>query len=285
MSSSNALYKNAADQYLQAANNYLGNPGYMSSYYGSKDRAADQTQTALRQGRDNAGKTTRQATSSGFSNAGSQTAGSTYSAINRGKEMNASQNEDARKYAGQQARATAAGAQSQATTAARAAGMNKAQAAMMGSQQNANAYQNAYGNAYNTQLGNAANNQNLQLQSYNNAFENNANRANNNINTQQMLANSNLTNQQQMAAQMQQALANAYGSMVSGAQAEGQNQYNRQQNGISTALSVGASLLPLLLMSDERLKHYKECSKKVVMRTPSKIQSLKFVAKTDNGDN
>jgi hypothetical protein len=33
------------------------------------------------------------------------------------------------------------------------------------------------------------------------------------------------------------------------------------------------------LFSDERLKHYRECSKKVVVRSPSKIQELKFVKK------
>ena len=33
------------------------------------------------------------------------------------------------------------------------------------------------------------------------------------------------------------------------------------------------------LFSDERLKHYRECSKKVVVRTPSKIQTLKFTQK------
>jgi hypothetical protein len=160
-------------------------------------------------------------------------------------------NANARQYAGQQAQAAAAGAQSQATTAARAAGMNKAQAAVMGSQQNANAYQNAYGNAYGQQLGTA-----------NSAFENNANRMNSNINNQQQLANSNQLNQQQLYASMLGANVTGYGNQVS--MLQGQDAQNYQQGG---------------LFSDERLKHYKECSKKVVVRSPSKIKALKITTK------
>ena len=160
-------------------------------------------------------------------------------------------NSNAQKYAGQQASAAAAGAQSQATTAARAAGMNKAQAAMMGSQQNANAYQNAYGNAYGQQLGTA-----------NSAFENQANRANSNANQFAAMQNANNQYQQNLAASMMGANVSGIGNQVSMAQA--QDAQNFRQGG---------------LFSDERLKHYRECSKKVVMKTPSKIQSLKITTK------
>ena len=160
-------------------------------------------------------------------------------------------NANAQKYAGQQAAAAAAGAQSQATTAARAAGMNKAQAAMMGSQQNANAYQNAYGNAYGQQLGNA-----------NSAYENQANRYNNNANQYAAMQNANNQYQQSLAASMMGANVSGIGNQVSMAQA--QDKQNWSQGG---------------LFSDERLKHYRECSKKVVMKTPSKIQALKFTTK------
>lgn len=160
-------------------------------------------------------------------------------------------NSNAQKYAGQQASAAAAGAQSQATTAARAAGMNKAQAAMMGSQQNANAYQNAYGNAYGQQLGTA-----------NSAFENQANRANSNANQFAAMQNANNQYQQSLAASMMGANVSGIGNQVSMAQA--QDAQNFRQGG---------------LFSDERLKHYRECSKKVVMKTPSKIQSLKITTK------
>ena len=160
-------------------------------------------------------------------------------------------NSNAQKYAGQQASAAAAGAQSQATTAARAAGMNKAQAAMMGSQQNANAYQNAFGNAYGQQLGTA-----------NSAFENQANRANSNTNQFAAMQNANNQYQQSLAASMMGANVSGIGNQVSMAQA--QDAQNFRQGG---------------LFSDERLKHYRECSKKVVMKTPSKIQSLKITTK------
>jgi hypothetical protein len=160
-------------------------------------------------------------------------------------------NSNAQKYAGQQASAAAAGAQSQATTAARAAGMNKAQAAMMGSQQNANAYQNAFGNAYGQQLGTA-----------NSAFENQANRANSNANQFAAMQNANNQYQQSLAASMMGANVSGIGNQVSMAQA--QDAQNFRQGG---------------LFSDERLKHYRECSKKVVMKTPSKIQSLKITTK------
>ena len=58
---------------------------------------------------------------------------------------------------------------------------------------------------------------------------------------------------------------------MSAAQQEGQNVYNRTWGNV--AGWTGG------LFSDEKLKHYKECSKKVVTRSPSKIQALKYVKK------
>ena len=124
--------------------------------------------------------------------------------------------------------------------------MNKAQAAMLGSQQNANAYQNAYGNAYNTQLGSANNNANSQISNY----------------------NANMNTQQQLAQQSGQAALGASGTQLSAGQQEGQNEYNRKN--ANWGIGLG------LLTSDERLKHYNECSKKVVYKSPSKLKTLKI---------
>lgn len=158
--------------------------------------------------------------------------------------QNALANSEAKKYAGEQARANAAGAQAQATTAARAAGMNKAQAAMMGAQQNANAYQNAYGNAYNTQLG---------------------------------LANNNIMGQQASRQQASGQLVGGYGTNMSAQQQEGQAEYDRKWGNWGNGLGIAGSLLKPF--SDENLKHYKECSKKVTYKAPSKIKTLKFEKK------
>ena len=161
-------------------------------------------------------------------------------------ENNRLSNEQAKKYAEQQAQAQAAGAQSQATTAARAAGMNKAQAAMMGAQQNAAAYQNAYGNAY----------------------------------TQQYQgANSNLNNQQQMAINSNTATVQGAATNMSAQQQEGQNEYDRTWGNWGNALGIGGSFIKPF--SDENLKHYRECSQKVVYKTPSKIKALKYESKKE----
>ena len=147
--------------------------------------------------------------------------------------------------------------------------MNKAQAAMMGSQQNANAYQNAYGNAYSQQMGQA-----------NSAYENQANRANSNIyNSANMnlgaMNNATNTYGQNMAQQQNSMTAannagvSAMGTQMGAAQQEGQNEYNRKWGNWGAGLG--------LLTSDEKLKHYKECSKKVVIKSPNSIQKLKFV--------
>ena len=253
---------NAMDAYGKAVGENTGVKGYRAIQKETANKGSEMANQALNTGVANGRTVNNVATNAGFGNAIRLTSASTDSAINKGSQMNAAQNAEAKKYAAQQAQAAAAGAQSQATTAARAAGMNKAQAAMMGSQQNANAFQNAYGNAYGQQLGNAANNQNVQLSNYNSAFENSANRMNSNLNNQQQLANSNQLNQQQLMAGLQGAQVSGYGNQVS--MLQGQDAQNYQQGG---------------LFSDERLKHYKECSKKVVVRSPSKIKALKITTK------
>ena len=252
----------AIDSYKKAVDDNTGKKGYEDMQKATAGAGAKMAKESLNASLDNSSRINNAVMNAGGGAANDITNVSTRSAINKGSQMNEAQNAEARRYAAQQAQAAAAGAQSQATTAARAAGMNKAQAAMMGSQQNANAYQNAYGNAYSQQLGNAANNQNVQLSNYNQAFENNANRMNNNVLAQQQLANSNQLGQQQIATTMQGANVSGKGNVVS--MEQGQDAQNYSQGG---------------LFSDERLKHYKECSKKVVVRSPSKIKALKYTPK------
>ena len=276
-SSKNEKYEKAASGYDDAKKQYTGNAGYQNAYDQSGANAQANTANAYKTGMQYGAGINQAATGAGYSGANQQTAASTNSAIQKGSQMNAAQNAEAQKYAGQQA--AAAGAQSQATTAARAAGMNKAQAAMMGSQQNANAYQNAYGNAYGQQLGNAASNQNTQLANYNNAFENNANRMNSNINAQQQMANANQQYQQNMAQQSGQAALGASGTQLSAGQNEGQAEYERKWGNWGNGLGIAGSFLKSF--SDENLKHYRECSKKVTYRAPSKIKALKYEAKKE----
>jgi hypothetical protein len=276
-SSKNDKYENAANAYDEAKEQYTGNAGYHNAVEESKKTAEEQAQKSFDTGLGRGSAVTNASTAYGAGGAREQTELGTNSAIKKGSQMNAAQNEEARRYAAQQARATAAGAQSQATTAARAAGMNKAQAAMMGSQQNANAYQNAYGNAYSQQLGNAASNQNTQLASYNNAYENQANRANANINAQQGVMTNAQQYQQGMAQQSGQSALGASGTQLSAGQQEGQAEYDRTWGNWGNGLGIGGSVLKAF--SDEDLKHYRECSKKVVIRSPKSIQKLKFVQK------
>ena len=56
-----------------------------------------------------------------------------------------------------------------------------------------------------------------------------------------------------------------------------QEQQNNNQAG-ATIAGLLATIIPLLA-SDERLKNYRECSKKVVVRSPKSIQSLKYVVR------
>lgn len=177
--------------------------------------------------------------------------------MEQSKEQTRLSNEEARKYARSQAEAAATHTQGQATTAARSAGMNKAQAAMLGSQQNANAYQNAYANAYNQQLGLS------------------------NANTQNSIANysNNMNNQQATMANMGNANINAKGQYLAAAQQAGQQEYENKWGNVGNTLGlIGSFIKPF---SDEKLKHYRECSKKVVVNSPNKIKSLKYVAKEE----
>jgi hypothetical protein len=114
---------------------------------------------------------------------------------------------------------------------------------MMGAQQNAAAYQNAYGNAY--------------AQQYQGA-------------------NSNLNNQQQMAINSNTAAVQGAGTTLSASQQEGQNEYARTWGNWGAGLGIASSLIPT---SDERLKHYRECSKKVTVKSPSAIAKLKYTKK------
>ena len=255
--------KSAQNSYDNAVKENTGIQGYHNlQNSGYNTYAKYDTNRAYNQGQTLGNNQTNSALSNGVTAGNRLTQNANAAGASGANSQMANINANAQKYAGQQAQAAAAGAQSQATTAARAAGMNKAQAAMMGSQQNANAYQNAYGNAYGTQLGAA-----------NSAYENQANRANSNMNNATNLYNSNANQyaamqnannqyQQSLLASMMGANVSGVGNQVSMAQA--QDAQNFRQGG---------------LFSDERLKHYKECSKKVIMKTPSKIQSLKITTK------
>ena len=64
---------------------------------------------------------------------------------------------------------------------------------------------------------------------------------------------------------------------MSAGQQEGQAEYDRTWGNWGNGLGIGGSVLKAF--SDEDLKHYRECSKKVTYRTPSKIKSLKYEKK------
>ena len=121
--------------------------------------------------------------------------------------------------------------------------------------------------------------------------------ANSNYNTQLGLVNGNMTNQQNLhnnnmssavnnygnAMNQQQGYAqgannaaiSAYGTNMAAAQQAGNDEYEHNWGNWGNGLGIiGSFLKPF---SDEQLKHYRTCSKKVVCRSPSKIQSLKFV--------
>ena len=215
--STNDKYTNAASAYDEAQSNYSGVKGYQKGVNAAKKEGVEIADTATASGQ------------------------------NASRTQNQIANEEAKKYAGEQARATAAGTQAQATTAARAAGMNKAQAAMMGAQQNANAYQNAYGNAYGQQMSQANNNIQSNIANYGNS----------------------MGQQQNAMNSMSAAKISAKGTAMGAGQQEGQNEYNRTWGNWSAGLGM--------LTSDEKLKHYKECSKKVVIKSPNSIKKLKFV--------
>jgi hypothetical protein len=73
------------------------------------------------------------------------------------------------------------------------------------------------------------------------------------------------------------------GSQVNTAAAVGQQKMQNDQANAATAAQVVATAIPVIaaLASDERLKHYKECTKKVTVRSPKSIQSLKMNVKKE----
>jgi len=274
-SSKNEKFEDAAQTYDKAAATYTGAQGYAHGVDAADREGKNFAKQQLDKGSDAGMAQAARAASAGRTQAINNAAASANEAEVLSKAQNATINAEAQKYAGQQAANAAAGAQNQATTAARAAGMNKAQAAMMGSQQNANAYQNAYGNAYSQQMGQA-----------NNAFENQANRTNSGMTQNAALAaqqmnnatnvyGQNMANQQNARNQNDMASVSAAGTMMGAGQQEGQAEYDRTWGNWGNALGIGGSLLKPF--SDEQLKHYKECSKKVTIRSPQSIQKLKFV--------
>ena len=273
----NESFENAADTYDKAAAQYTGKQGYDRGVSAANIEGKNFAKQQLDAGADAGMAQANRAASAGRTQAINNAAASANEADVLSRAQNARVNEEAQKYAGQQAANAAAGAQSQATTAARAAGMNKAQAAMMGSQQNANAYQNAYGNAFNTQLGNASS-----------AYENQANRTNSGMTPNAALAaqqmnnatniyGQNMTNQQNAQTASNQAMVSAAGTGMGAAQTEGQAEYDRTWGNWGNGMGIAGALLKPF--SDEELKHYKECSKKVTIRSPKSIQKLKFVQK------
>ena len=74
------------------------------------------------------------------------------------------------------------------------------------------------------------------------------------------------------------------GSQVNTAAAVGQQKMQNDQANAATAAQVVAAAIPViasLATSDERLKHYRECTKKVTVRSPKSIQSLKMNVKKE----
>ena len=98
--------------------------------------------------------------------------------------------------------------------------------------------------------------QNAYSNAYNNQMQNSA---------------ANMENQQQRYYSAGLDRANLYGTGMSSQQQEGQNEYNRRWGNVSAVTGI--------ITSDEKLKHYRECSAKVVKHSPKSIQTLKWVRK------
>ena len=101
-----------------------------------------------------------------------------------------------------------------------------------------------------------------------NAYQNTYSNAYNN---QMQNSAANMENQQQRAYGAGLDKANLYGTGMSSSQQEGQNEYNRRWGNVSAVTGI--------LTSDEKLKHYRECSTKVIKHSPKSIQTLKWVKK------
>jgi hypothetical protein len=87
----------------------------------------------------------------------------------------------------------------------------------------------------------------------------------------------NQAQQQNSMTAANNAGVSAAGTKMGAAQTEGQAEYDRTWGNWGNGLGIGGSVLKAF--SDEDLKHYKECSKKVAIRSPKSIQKLKFVQK------
>jgi hypothetical protein len=105
----------------------------------------------------------------------------------------------------------------------------------------------------------------------NNAANMNANQMNNATN----VYGQNMSQQQGYMTNAGNSAVSAAGTAMGAGQQEGQNEYDREWANWGAGLGLGSMLLP----SDERLKHYKECSKKVVIKSPKAIEKLKYVKK------
>jgi hypothetical protein len=272
--SKNDKYESAKNNYDAQVEEYTGTKGYEKGVAAAQKQGNSLADSQMKSGREQGQLNFLTAQNLGSAGLGNvQDANRT--ASNYSQEQNRLANSEAKKYAADQAALAASGAQSQATTAARAAGLNKAQAAMMGAQQNSNAYQNAIGNAYSQQLNQA-----------NNSYENQANRAIGSMESARNLAANQISgatntygqNQSQQQNAMQSAnnsAVSAAGTGMSSDQQEGQAEYERKWGNWGNGLGIGGSLLKSF--SDEDLKHYRECSKKVTIRSPKSIEKLKFV--------
>ena len=82
-----------------------------------------------------------------------------------------------------------------------------------------------------------------------------------------------------MAQQSGQAALGASGTQMGAAQTEGQAEYDRTWGNWGNGLGIAGGFVNAF--SDENLKHYKECSKKVTYKAPSKIKALKYEAKKE----
>jgi hypothetical protein len=99
---------------------------------------------------------------------------------------------------------------------------------------------------------------------------------NSNINNQQNAIANERQYQQNLRYGAGRDLTSGYGNIMGGQQQEGQNEYSRKWGNWGAGLGIASSLIPT---SDERLKHYRECSKKVTVKSPNAIAKLKYIKK------
>ena len=141
---------------------------------------------------------------------------------------------------------------------------------------------NSFENQANRTNANIYNSANMNMGAVNNAMNLNAQQLNAQqaLNAQQMnnatnLYQHNQDQQQNAALQAGRDQLGAGATYLGAAQQQGQNDYNNTWGNVGNTLGVAGSVLGAF--SDEKLKHYRECSKKVVIRSPNSIKKLKFV--------